>query len=163
MLKKMMNIWLYLRIATDRISLVIKVWHQSSDDSEGEIPRSPLTGGSSQWPNSHRCSTSFPIRTSHGYCDKTFWDLSDKLIIGHTDMKVFFGRWLLINTRLYNLRSINDSLNIWVNNKIFNIYSIISMSYNHFQSMVYETISKICLYIIDTYDILIPNIKKHHR
>ena len=157
MFKKMMNIWLNVWVLTQGISLVIEIWHQSSYNSKSEI-RYLLR----HHPCQHCRCTGLPIRSRDRDRSKSFRNFCNELIISETDMIMFFSRRLLINSRLSNLRTINNSLNIWIYYKIVKIYLIVSVSDNNFQSMVFETIRQISLDIIDTDNIFITDIIEHH-
>lgn len=130
MFKKMIDIWLYVCISTDRISLVIEIWHQSSYNRNTKRCIH-------LWhrPTQHSCRACFTIWTTDGYREKSLRNFSNKLIVSQTSMIMFFRRVFLIFTRLCNLRTIDNRLYIRINYEIVKIYLVVSMSNNHLQSM----------------------------
>ena len=135
MFKKMMNIWLNISVLTQDISLMIEIGHQSSYNRKSKFMIH-------LWhrPTQHCCCTRLTIWSTYTNSEKPFWNFSNKLIVSQTDMIVFGSRWLLITTRLCNLWSINNSLNIWIDDEIFTIYLVVSMSDNNFQAMTRKTV-----------------------
>ena len=89
----------------DRIALMVEVWHESAYYSECKF----------RIQNSefriimhyalciihcvyyHPRSTCFPIGASDSDSDKAFANLSNKLIVSDTDMKMFLSRSLLVD------------------------------------------------------------------